>query len=132
MSDPSKAPDNPQTSVSDNTDTGTDSGGDSTANLKNRVARSLLLLGLLVALLIFLITRGDLRQSAAESSENAMRYVAFDMVGWSPRDVFIWRLSVEKAGMAAHCRSLCKAHRRVISADASAPRAMVAPGSTMA
>jgi murein DD-endopeptidase MepM/ murein hydrolase activator NlpD len=47
-----------------------------------------------VLLVVLLIVRDDLRQNASESSENAVRYVAFDILGWSPRDLFIWRLRV--------------------------------------
>ncbi len=54
--------------------------------------RPWLLFSLLVLLVVLLTVRDDLRQSAAESSESAVRYLAFDMMGWSPRDVFVWRL----------------------------------------
>ncbi|WP_144779663.1 M23 family metallopeptidase [Marinobacter maritimus] len=57
-----------------------------------RVLRPWLLFGLLVVLVILLTARDDLRQNAAKSSESAIRYVVFDMLGWSPREVFIWRL----------------------------------------
>jgi len=57
-----------------------------------RVVRPWLFFGLLVLLVVLLAVRDDLRQNAAESSESALRYVAFDMLGWSPRDVFVWRL----------------------------------------
>ncbi|MGO2136882.1 M23 family metallopeptidase [Marinobacter sp.] len=73
MSDPLKAPDNP-------------------VKPGQRVIRPWLLFGLLVLLIILLIVRDDLRQNAAESSENAVHYLAFDILGWSPRDLFVWRL----------------------------------------
>lgn len=60
--------------------------------------RPWLLFSLLTLLVVLLIVRDDLRQNAAESSENAVRYLAFDMLGWSPRDVFVWRLRL--AGLA--------------------------------
>lgn len=51
------------------------------------------LLFILLALLVVLITvRDDLRQDAAESGEKTVRYFTFDMLGWSPRDLFVWRL----------------------------------------
>jgi len=46
----------------------------------------------LVALVALLIVRDDLRQDAFESSETAARYLAFEKLGWSPREVFVWRL----------------------------------------
>lgn len=54
--------------------------------------RPWLLFGLLALLVVMLTARADLRQHAAQSSESAIRYIAFDMLGWSPRDVFVWRL----------------------------------------
>ena len=65
---------------------------------KKRVVRPRLFFAMLVLLVVLLVVRDDLRQSAAESSENALRYVAFDMLGWSPRDVFIWRLRLAGLG----------------------------------
>ena len=49
-------------------------------------------------LVVLLTVRDDLRKNAAGSSEKAVRYLAFDRMGWSPRDVFIWRLRL--AGLA--------------------------------
>ncbi len=94
MSDPSKQTDKEQTLDPDNAQTENESVDQSPVNPKKRIIRPWLLFGLL-ALLVFLLTlRDDLRQNAAESSENAVRYVAFDILGWSPRDLFIWRLRV--------------------------------------
>lgn len=59
-----------------------------------RAIRFWLLFGLFALLVVLLIAHNDLRQHVAESSENAVRYVTFDMLGWSPRDIFIWRLRV--------------------------------------
>lgn len=90
MSNPSKALDNQQTSVSGSTSTATDN----PVKPGRRGTRPCLLFGLLVLLIILLIVRNDLRHNAVESSENAVRYLAFDMLGWSPRDLFVWRLSL--------------------------------------
>lgn len=46
----------------------------------------------LVLLVVLFAVRDDLRQSLTDSSENAAQYVAFDLLGWSPRTVFVWRL----------------------------------------
>jgi murein DD-endopeptidase MepM/ murein hydrolase activator NlpD len=54
--------------------------------------RPWLFFGLLTLLVVLLTVRDDLRQNAAESSQNVARYLAFDVLGWSPRDVFVWRL----------------------------------------
>lgn len=51
-----------------------------------------LLFALLALLVIFLAVRDDLRQSLTDRSESAAQYVAFDVLGWSPRTVFVWRL----------------------------------------
>ena len=59
---------------------------------RKRGMRPWLLFILLVALVALLIVRDDLRQDAAESSETAVRYLAFEKLGWSPREVFVWRL----------------------------------------
>lgn len=62
------------------------------------ILRPWLLFGLLIALIVVLVVRDDLRQNAALSSKHAVRYLAFDLLGWSPRDVFVWRLRL--AGLA--------------------------------
>ncbi|MGO1502288.1 MAG: M23 family metallopeptidase, partial [Marinobacter sp.] len=67
---------------------------DNLAKPGQQVIRPWLLFGLLVSLIVLLTVRDDLRHSAAESSENAVHYLAFDMLGWSPRDLFVWRLSL--------------------------------------
>ncbi|HKM36206.1 MAG TPA: M23 family metallopeptidase [Thiopseudomonas sp.] len=43
-------------------------------------------------LVVVLAIRDDLRQSAVESSEKAVGYVAVDLLGWSPREIYTWRL----------------------------------------
>jgi len=94
MSDPPKTTDSEQTPEPDNVQTEYESMDQSAINPKKRSIRAWLLFGVLVLLVVLLIVRDDLRQNAAESSENAVRYVAFDMLGWSPRDIFVWRLRV--------------------------------------
>ncbi len=59
---------------------------------KKRSIRPWLFFGLLTVLVVVLTIRDDLRQSAVQSSENAVRYVAFDLLGWSPREIYTWRL----------------------------------------
>lgn len=57
-----------------------------------RVIRFWLLFTLLSGLIVLLTVRDDLRQNAIESSEHALYYIAFDILAWSSRDLFIWRL----------------------------------------
>lgn len=64
---------------------------------KRRV-RPWLLLSVLVLLIALLSVRDDLRETALTSSQQAMRFVAFELLDFSPRDVFVWRLRV--AGLA--------------------------------
>ena len=59
---------------------------------KKRDMRPWLFFGLLTVLVVVLAIRDDLRQSAAESSEKVVGYVAFDLLGWSPREIYTWRL----------------------------------------
>ncbi|HAD30618.1 MAG TPA: M23 family peptidase, partial [Methylophaga sp.] len=92
MSDPIKTTDSEQTSDPDIVQTEGESVDQSPINPKKRIIRSWLLFGLLALLVILLVVRDDVRQNAAESSENALHYIAFDVLGWSPRDLFIWRL----------------------------------------
>lgn len=94
MSDSTKTTDSGQTSDPDIVPTEDESVDQSPINPKKRIIRPWLLFGLLALLVVLLTVRDDLRQNAAKSSENAVRYVAFDMLGWSPRDLFIWRLRV--------------------------------------
>jgi len=90
MSDPSKATDSEQTPEPVQTEH--EHAEQPHVKPWKRIKRSWLLFGLLVLLIILLIVRDDWRQNAAVSSENAVRYVAFDILGWSPRDIFVWRL----------------------------------------
>ncbi|MBN46195.1 MULTISPECIES: peptidoglycan DD-metalloendopeptidase family protein [unclassified Methylophaga] len=90
--DPSKTTDSEQTPEPENIQTEHESADQSLINPKKRSIRAWLLFGLLALLVVLLTVRDDLRQNAAESSENAVRYVAFDILGWSPRDIFVWRL----------------------------------------
>lgn len=94
MSDPSKATDSEQTPEPENTQKQPESAEQSPVTPKKRLKRSWILFGILVLLVVLLTVRDDLRQNAAESSENAVHFVAFDILGWSPRDLFIWRLRV--------------------------------------
>lgn len=94
MSDPSKATDSEQASESENLQTEQENVEQPPVKPRKRLKRSWILFSVLVLLVVLLIVRDDWRQNAAESSENAVRYVAFDMLGWSPRDLFIWRLRV--------------------------------------
>lgn len=57
-----------------------------------RPLRFWLLFCLLAVVVVLLTVRDDLRRDAKQASEEAVRYLAFDVMGWSPRDVFIWRL----------------------------------------
>lgn len=93
MSDePTKTTDSEEVSEPDNAQTENESVEQSPVNPKKRILRPWLLFGLLALLVVLLTVRDDLRQNATESSENAVRYVAFDILGWSPRDIFVWRL----------------------------------------
>lgn len=94
MSEQSETSDSEQTSEAENIQTQHDTVEQSPKKPKSRFKRSWLLFFILALLIILLTVRDELRQNAAESSENAVRYVAFDMLGWSPRDLFIWRLRV--------------------------------------
>ena len=95
MNHPSKASESEQSSVPDQAQTNqvvdepsaTESPKPSTG-----VIRFWLLFILLSVLVVLLTVRDDLRQNAIESSENTVHYIVFDLLGWSPRDVFIWRL----------------------------------------
>lgn len=88
MSTPLKQPDNRQTPRSEQAAVKPD----------RRTLRPWLLFGLLISLMVVLAVRDDLRQNAALSSKIAVRYLAFDLLGWSPREMFIWRLRL--AGLA--------------------------------
>ncbi|WP_417549102.1 M23 family metallopeptidase [Methylophaga sp.] len=94
MSDPTKTTDSEQVSEPDNVQAERENVDQSATNPKKRIIRPWLLFGLLVLLIVLLTVRDDFRQNAAKSSENALHYIAFDVLGWSPRDLFIWRLRV--------------------------------------
>jgi|TARA_R110001599_G_scaffold116145_1_gene283557 peptidoglycan LD-endopeptidase LytH len=82
MSDPSKATDSEQASESENLQTEQKNVEQPPVKPRKRLKRSWILFSVLVLLAVLLIVRDDLRQNAAESIENAVRYVAFDILGW--------------------------------------------------
>ena len=92
MNDPFKTSANRQTSASGTSSAATDSAGLPALKVRKRRLRPWLFFALIVVLLVVLTVRDDLRQQAAQSSESAVRYLAFDLLGVSPRDVFVWRL----------------------------------------
>jgi len=92
MNDPSKTSDNEQTPEPDTVQTEQESAVQPPIKPRIRIKLPWILFFLLILLLALIIARDDLRQNAAESSENAVRYIAFDILGWSPRDIFVWRL----------------------------------------
>ncbi|MGP4843832.1 M23 family metallopeptidase [Marinobacter sp. 1Y8] len=97
MSDPQKQKD-PQPAKEPNEPAPEKRSNRSPVIRQKRSTHRWLLPGLLVSLLVLLVIRDDLRQNVAHSGEVAAQYVAFDMLGWSPRDVFVWRLRL--AGLA--------------------------------
>lgn len=96
MNDPTKASDNEETPVPERGEMNqvVDNKSSATESAKpcKRVMRFWLLFIVLSGLVVLLSVRDDLRQNAVESSEQAVHYIAFDMLGWSPRELFIWRL----------------------------------------
>ena len=92
MNDPFKSSDNQQTSASGTSHT--DSAGLPTVKVRKRRMGSWLFFALLILLVAALTVRDDLRQKAVERSESVVRYLALDLLGVSPRDVFVWRLRV--------------------------------------
>lgn len=98
MSEPRNASDDQHPPVSGPNRPENDSVGRPPITSRGRAIRPWLLFGVLVLLVGVLIVRDDLRQNAVNSSEKAARYVAFELLGWSPRDVFVWRLRL--AGLA--------------------------------
>lgn len=84
--------------MTDPASTSTD--GENTPPIKSgwRITRRWVLFSLLVVLVGVLAMRDDLRKSAADSAEIALRYITFDALGWSPREIFAWRLRA--AGLA--------------------------------
>ncbi len=92
MSDTPETSDNEQTPEPDNARADNEIADQPPIKPAKRAIRFWLIIGLFALLVVLLIVRDDLRQNVAESSESAVRYVAFDMLGWSPRDIFVWRL----------------------------------------
>ncbi|TVP90422.1 MAG: M23 family metallopeptidase [Pseudomonadaceae bacterium] len=92
MSDASKPPVNEPVSEPDNSEAVQASADQSSIKSRKAAIRAWLLLSLLVVLVVLLSVRDDLRQGAIQSSEKAAHFVAFDMLGWSPRDIFVVRL----------------------------------------
>lgn len=92
MGDPIKASDNQQTSASGPAQTNADTASNPLMKPQKQGVRPWILFILLIGLVALLIVRDDLRQNAGDSSEKAVRYLAFDILGWSSRDVFVWRL----------------------------------------
>lgn len=92
MNDPFKASANQQMPTSAMTGTDTNNAGQPTVKARKRRPRPWLFFALLVVLAVVLTVRDDLRQKTVQSSESAVRYIAFEILGWSPRDVFVWRL----------------------------------------
>ena len=92
MSERFKASDNQRTTESRNAGANAGSADRPPVKARKRALRPWLLFGLLVLLMVVLTVRDDLRQNAAKSTESGARYLAFDVLGWSPRNVFVWRL----------------------------------------
>lgn len=92
MNDSFKASANQQTPASGMTGTDTNNAGQPTVQVRKRRIGPWLFFSLLVVLVAVLTVRDDLRQKTVQSSESAVRYIAFEILGWSPRDVFVWRL----------------------------------------
>lgn len=92
MNDPFKASDNQQTPVSCTSRTDTHSAGLPMVKVRKRRMGPWLFFGLLVLLVAVLTVRDDLRHKAAKNSESAVRYLTFDVLGVSPRHIFVWRL----------------------------------------
>lgn len=92
MSDASKPSVNEQGPEPDNAQTVQDSDVQPSTKTAKGVLRPWLLFALLSLLVVLLTVRGDLRQGAVESSANAVHYLAFDIMGWSPRDIFVLRM----------------------------------------
>lgn len=92
MGDPSKTSDSQQPSAPDVPRSGINNVNPPPTGPRKRTLRPWLLFTLLALLIVLLAVRDDLRQHAAESSENAARYLAFDILGGSARDIFVWRL----------------------------------------
>ncbi|GLQ00486.1 hypothetical protein GCM10007891_23390 [Methylophaga thalassica] len=94
MNDPSEASDNEQSFKSDQSQINQVADEQPVNRSSKRLLRGWLLFALLIVLLVLLTVRDDLRQNAIESGENTINYIAFELFGWSPRDLFIWRLRV--------------------------------------
>ncbi|WP_319781448.1 M23 family metallopeptidase [Oceanisphaera sp. IT1-181] len=89
MNDPYQVPDNPHAADSASVNP---IKSEQPITPRKRRLRPWLLLGLLVLLIGVLVVRDDWRQTAFNSSERGARYLAFELLGWSPRDIFVWRL----------------------------------------
>lgn len=57
-----------------------------------RAVRPWLLMAVLLLLIALLVVREDLRTTALTSGQQAARYLTFELLGFSPRTVFVWRL----------------------------------------
>jgi murein DD-endopeptidase MepM/ murein hydrolase activator NlpD len=92
MNDPSEASDSKQSFMSDQSQINQVTDEQPVNTSSKRLLRGWLLFALLSLLLVLLTVRDDLRQNAIESGENVVNYITFELFGWSPRDLFIWRL----------------------------------------
>ncbi len=95
MNDPTKASDNEETPVPEQGEMNQvldKPAATESSKPAKRVMRFWLLFIVLSGLVVLLSVHNDLRQNAIESSEQAVHYIAFDKLGWSPRELFIWRL----------------------------------------
>lgn len=95
MNDPTKVSDDQQSALPEQAETSqVDEQQQVTQSLKFSIRgiRVWLLFIVLSILLVLLTVRDDLRHNAVESGEHAIHYIAFDILSWSPRDLFIWRL----------------------------------------
>ncbi|HIC47618.1 MAG TPA: M23 family metallopeptidase [Methylophaga aminisulfidivorans] len=94
MNDPSEASDSEQSFMSDQSQINQVTDEQPVNMSSKRLLRGWLLFALLSLLLVLLTVRDDLRQNAIDSSEQAVDYIAFELLGWSPRELFIRRLRV--------------------------------------
>ncbi len=93
MRDPNKATDRLEQTSADKPRSDSQTSVQASHNISGKSwLRFCLLLGVLTLLVVLLINRDELRQDAAKTTEAAARYLAFDVMGWSPRELFILRL----------------------------------------